>query len=284
MKKMSGEISVGRFIVPYRVYGDAEPVLICISGAKQTMSAWKSVVGRFHQHFRVAIFDMPGQGRSTICRGGPRIEIEEQLAVVRALVKITQADRSSHSILAGASWGAVVAAAYCDRYPNHFDQAVLGSFGTKPNIVLKGVIHQVQSLIDEGRAKDIAPMMIERFGQYIPDALKKQILIQFEHMSDEQFRAFYEHSLLVTEMEDLNHYVNLANIAADTLVIMGQYDTIMDLFDTKTAAAQIPNGEYRLVKGVGHFLHWEDDTVLDIYQAFFDRYASRAVLGQTQPK
>ncbi len=269
MKKISGELQIDRFLVPYRVYGEGDAILVCLSGAKQTMSAWKSVIAYFHKQYRVLVFDMPGQGRAEILSGSPRVEMEEQMAVVHALAEQVGVQASQHAIIAGASWGAVLAAAYCERYPEDFDQAVLGSFGTKPNMVLKSVIKQVQTLIDEGRAKDIAPMMIDQFGQYIPDTLKKQILLQFESMSDEQFRAFYEHSLLVTEMEDLTHYVDLSRIRVETLVIMGQYDTIMDLFDTKKAAEKIPNSRYHLQKGVGHFLHWEDDRVLQVYEDFF---------------
>jgi pimeloyl-ACP methyl ester carboxylesterase len=270
LKKVSGEIQVGRFLIPYRVYGEAGRILVCISGAKQTMSAWKSVIAYFHQQYRVVVFDLPGQGRAKILSGGPRIEMEEQLAVVHALVEQVGVHQSEQNIIAGASWGAVLAAAYCERFPEHFDQAVLGSFGTKANPVLSAVIEQVQALIDAGRAKDIAPMMIEKFGQYIPDTLKKQILLQFDNMSEEQFRAFYEHSLLVTEMEDLNRYLDLTRIRTNTLVIMGQYDTIMDLFETKKAAAKIPNSQYYVHKGVGHFLHWEDDEVLRVYEEFFE--------------
>ncbi len=275
MKKTSGEIEFQRFRIPYRIYGDAPRTILCLSGAKQTMSAWKSFISYFLPDYRVIVFDMPGQGRSEILSGSPRVSLEEQVAVVNQIVEAARLDQDAFTAIAGASWGAVLAAAYLDRYPEVFERALLGSFGTKPNMVLKSVIKQVQQLIEAGRAKDIAPMMLEQFGQYIPENLKRQILSQFDRMSDAQFRSFYEHSVHVTELEDLNHYVQLENIQAHTLVIMGQFDTIMDLFDTRKAAEMIPNGEYHLVKGAGHFLHWEKESILDVYRDFLERDMSR---------
>ncbi len=47
MKTVKGELELGRFLVPYRIYGEAEKTIICISGAKQTMAAWRSFVSHF---------------------------------------------------------------------------------------------------------------------------------------------------------------------------------------------------------------------------------------------
>ena len=88
-------------------------------------------------------------------------------------------------------------------------------------------------------------------------------------MSDQQFQSLYQHALSVIEMEDLTKYIDLSKIRVNTLVIMGQHDTIMDLFDAKKAAEGIPQGQYVVVKGAGHFLHWENDAILDVYRAFF---------------
>ena len=88
---------------------------------------------------------------------------------------------------------------------------------------------------------------------------------QFEAMSEQHYQSLYEHAVFVTEMADLNDYVELSKITVPTLVIMGQFDTIMDLFDAKKAAAKIPQGQYRVVKGAGHFLHWEREDILDLY-------------------
>jgi len=271
MKKVTGELHYSRFVIPYRVYGDASKVIVCLSGAKQTMSAWRSFISYFHKDYRVVVFDMPGQGRSQILSGSAGVPLDEQVEVLNQLVQEIIDDTITEKYVMGGSWGSVVASAYADRYPEVFDKLILASFGTKPNIVLNAIIDQVQSMISEGHEKNIAPMMLEKFGQYIPDILKRQIISQFESMSDAQFQSFYEHSIFVTQMGDLKELVDLKNITVPTLVVMGQYDTIMDLFDTRKASKLMSKAEFVLVKGAGHFLHWEKESVLGIYANFLSR-------------
>ena len=82
MKIVKGELELGRFLVPYRIYGEAEKTIICISGAKQTMAAWRSFVSHFVDDYSVVVFDLPGQGRATILSGPPGISFDEQVDVL----------------------------------------------------------------------------------------------------------------------------------------------------------------------------------------------------------
>jgi len=269
MNKLAGNIEYSRFIIPYRVYGCGDKTIVCLSGAKQTMSAWRSFISHFNKDYRIVVFDMPGQGRSQIMSGDLGVTLQEQVDVLNYVVKFTKTDTAKQKYIIGGSWGSIVAAAYVDKYPGIFDRVILGSFGTKANMVLNSIISQVQEYISEDRGREIAPLMIEKFGQYIPDSLKRQIVSQFDSMSDNQFQSFYEHSVSVTKMGDLKQHINLSRIDVPVLVVMGQYDTIMDLFDTKKSAQLLPYGEFRLIKGVGHFLHWEQPEVLSVYEDFF---------------
>jgi len=273
MEKVSGELNYDRFIIPYRKYGSANKAIVCLSGAKQTMSAWRSFISYFHHEYSVVVFDMPGQGRSQILSGSAGVSLDEQVEVLNQVVIETLNDFVVEKCVFGGSWGSIVAAAYAERHPDVFDKVILGSFGTKPNMVLNSIIEQVQTMIGEGCEKDIAPMMIEKFGRYIPEILKRQIITQFDNMTDAQFQSFYEHSVFVTKMGDLKELVNLKSVRVPTLVVMGQYDTIMDLFDTRKATQLIPNGEFILIKGAGHFLHWENEEILSVYEEFFQRKA-----------
>ena len=87
MKKIVGELVVDRFVVPYRIYGEGRDTILCLSGAKQTMSAWRSFVSYFQRDFRVVVFDMPGQGRAQVTSGSNRVTLDEQIQVVHELVQ-----------------------------------------------------------------------------------------------------------------------------------------------------------------------------------------------------
>ncbi|MFT6905023.1 MAG: pimeloyl-ACP methyl ester carboxylesterase [Oleiphilaceae bacterium] len=270
MEKSVGVFEYSRFLIPYRVYGQHEKVIVCVSGAKQTMSAWRSFISHFSKDYKIIVFDMPGQGRSEILNGSAGVPLLEQVEVLHQLLSHLDVVNCQRRYLIGGSWGSIVAAVYAEHHPEVFHRLILGSFGTKPNSVLSSIIDQVQSYIESGRGAEIAPMMIQKFGQYIPDILKKQIISQFNNMSEQQFQSFYEHSVFVTQIGDLKEHMNLELIKIPTLVVMGQFDTIMDLFDTRKATKLIPHGRFKLIKGVGHFLHWEQPDVLPVYESFFD--------------
>ncbi len=274
MKIIKGELIQDRFLVPYRIYGQAEKLIVCISGAKQTMAAWRSFISHFISDYAVAVFDLPGQGRSKILSGSPGVSFDEQIDVLNNIISTANdmnrtTDKPVH--LAAASWGTIVSAAYAARFPDRVDKMILGSFGSKPTQAVLDVIREGQKLFRKNQLSKIAPLMIECFGQYIPDTHKKQIVEQFRKMDREQYLSFYQHCEFVGQSTDIEEYVDLKNIKASTLIISGEYDAIIDQDDIAQASTRIPDCEYKMVPGAGHFLHWEREEILHTYREFLAR-------------
>ncbi len=269
MKIEKGEISHGRFVVPYRIYGEADKTIVCISGAKQTMAAWRSFISHFVADYSVVVFDLPGQGRAKILHGDAGISFDEQIEVLLDVIETTNRNGSVH--LAAASWGTIISAALAARHPELIDKMILGSFGARPSKAVIDVIRAGQHLFDTNQTEDIAPLMIEKFGQYIPDTHKKQMIEQFRGMSREQFLAFYEHCEFVEKAKDIEDFIDLARIKARTLIVTGEYDAILDHDDVAEASLRIPDCEHKLIRGAGHFLHWEQSDILHTYSEFFAR-------------
>lgn len=266
MKIVKGELAIGRFRVPYRIYGEAEQTIVCISGAKQTMAAWRSFVSHFVSDYSIVVFDLPGQGRASILSGAPGITFEEQIDVLHSVIQATTPDHPT--ILAAASWGTIISAALAARYPDLVEKMILGSFGAKPSKEIIEVIRAGQSLFDGDKTDEIAPLMIEKFGQQIPESHKQQMISQFKGMSREDFLSFYEHCKFVEQATDIEEFVTLGDIKASTLIVIGEFDAIIDISDIEEASTRIPNCEFVMVPGAGHFLHWEKPEILHSYSAF----------------
>jgi pimeloyl-ACP methyl ester carboxylesterase len=266
MKVIKGDIQMERFSIPYRIYGDAKPTIVCISGAKQTMAAWRSFVSHFVSDYSVVVFDLPGQGRAKILTGSPAVSFEEQQQV---LLDIIQATRRKDTVtLAGASWGTIVSAAVAAKHPKLIDKLILGSFGVRPNQNILDVISHGKQLFETGRSDEIAPFMIKSFGQFIPEIQKKQMLEQFSSMSREEFLSFHAHCGFVEQALHLEELIDLSNIAAKTLIVNGEYDTILDNTDIQDISKRIPNCVFKLIPKAGHFLHWERPEILNTYSDF----------------
>ena len=255
--------------MPYRIYGESEKTIVCISGAKQTMAAWRSFVSHFVADYSVVVFDLPGQGRSTILSGNLGVTFDEQVDVLHNVIMET--NRNGSVYLAAASWGTIISAALASRYPELVDKMILGSFGAKPSKAIISVIKQGQKLFDDNKTDDIAPLMIEAFGQHIPETHKNQMIQQFRGMNREEFLSFYEHCDFVGQATDIEDFVELNKIKATTLIISGEYDAILDPSDVADASAKIPDCEFMMVPGAGHFLHWEQADILHTYSEFLAR-------------
>ena len=266
MKTTKGLLEHGRFRVPFRRYGDHPDVLLCVSGALQTMAVWRSVARRFASNLSVVVFDMPGVGRAEITSGPTHVTVDEQLDVVDALLRTSPP--TGRLTLAGSSWGSAIATAFAARWPERVDQLVLSSFGMKPNAEMARVVGRAGELYLSRNYAAGADLLLEMIGQRIGDAYKRQIVAQFASLTDETATSFYEHCRNVLTLDSLQTSVDLSRISARTLIVNGAEDRIIDLEDMWTAQALIPDCECRLVPEVGHFLHFERPELLDDYEAF----------------
>ncbi len=114
----------------------------------------------------------------------------------------------------------------------------------------------------------MAGVIIKYFGQHLNKAFKKKMYDQFKSIKKEHLENFHAHGQLLETTKHINEVVDLHSIKAQTLIINGEMDTVMDLDDITLAATQIANCVVKIVPGVGHFLHNESDDVLSIYRAF----------------
>jgi len=266
VKTVKGTLEYGRFEIPYRKYGDNENMLMCVSGALQTMAIWRTVVKRFAEHFTVVIFDMPGIGRSEIKSGGAHVTVQEQLETLHALIAETHA--GGEVTLAGSSWGTAIAAAYAAMRPDAVQHLVLSSFGMKANAMMEEVVRRALECYHAGNYVGGAHLILEMFGSQVGEGYKRQIIAQFEQLSDAHAESFAEHTSNILKLGSLDDIIDLTQIKARTLIINGALDTIVDLEDMYVAEKLIPNCQVQLVPDVGHFLHFERPELLDDYEEF----------------
>ena len=260
-------IQFDRFEIPYRVYGRSGRCVVCINGAQQTMAVWRGFISFFSKAYRVVVFDFPGQGRARVLEGGISISFEEQVESLRAVIEAVSP--SEKVILSGASWGSIVAAGLAAQYPALVEKLLLGSFGIKPSTKMTEVILEGQQMYQNGAGKRIGRLLVDEFGQQIPDTLRAKIIHQFEYMDEHHFLAFKAHSEFVNSISHLSDIVRLEDIRAKTLIVNGEHDTLLNFDDLEIAQAKIPDCELIIVEGAGHFLHFERSEIMKLYRSFF---------------
>lgn len=259
---VKGVIELGRFSIPYRIYESEGPHIICLNGVQQSMAMWHTLVERYVPNYRVVLFDFPNQGRGKVVSGPALAALDEQVDILHEVIKATGTNKSVS--LCSASWGGIIAMAFAARYPGQVKQLCLASLGTKANDAMVETIKKGLAVDSKNRQK-MADILIDSFGQNLPENIKNKIVSQFNSMSRENLNAFYEHGLAVVSAKKIGDLIKLSDIREKTFLIYGETDTIIDLDDVKFLSSQIPDCEVRIIKGAGHFLHMEKVDIFDIY-------------------
>lgn len=269
-----GKLTLGRFLIPYRIYGKSGPFLVCVNGAQQTMASWQSAVPRFSDSFRILLYDAPGQARGSILSGSAAVDADEQvLALHNLIAEIMKPREIVHMV--GASWGAVIAAVYAARYPDQVRFLLLASFGFRPSSKMLKVIQKARKLFDMKKNRDGAQLIIDMFGQRLAEENKRKMIRQFQSMSEEQFDSVYEHLKVMALSGHLSDYVDLRKVRAKTVIVNGEDDQLLDNNDLREAARLIPHAELRIIPDAGHFLHLEREGILDIYAEYLNANGSQ---------
>jgi pimeloyl-ACP methyl ester carboxylesterase len=265
---VKGEIEFGRFVVPYRMCGAGDHSLVFVNGLQQSMAMWHSFVRRFSRDYRIVIFDFPNHGKGRIVSGSDDISVDEQVAILDAVANT--ANPIGRLTVCSASWGGVVAAIYAVRNPEKVQRLILASMGTRANAKMIDMITKGFGIRLEDRLQ-IAETLIKTFGDDLPPSMKRKIYMQFQHMSQSGLEAFQRHGLFVLTLRELAKAVDVREIKCKTIIVHGEKDTIVDAEDAVFLAGQIPNAEFKSIPGVGHFLHLENEEILDIYEDILAR-------------
>jgi pimeloyl-ACP methyl ester carboxylesterase len=260
---VKGEIETGRFVIPYRTCGAGDQSLVFVNGLQQSMAMWHSFVRRFGRTYRIVIFDFPNHGKGRIVNGSEDVSVDEQVDILDAVTEA--ASITGQLTVCSASWGGVIAAIYAVRHPAKVQRLILASMGTRANDRMVEMITKGFGIRLEDRIQ-IAETLIKTFGDDLPQSMKRKIFMQFQHMSQAGLEAFQRHGLFVLSIRELAKAVDVSEIKCKTIIVHGEKDTIVDAEDAVFLASQIPNAEFKNIPGVGHFLHLEDDSILDIYE------------------
>ncbi len=267
LNAIKGLIQTERFEIPYRIYDNAGPQVICLNGVQQSMAMWHSFIARFASTYRVVLFDFPGQGKAKFLSGPKFVSLDEQIDILERIVKETKI--SQHGTIVSASWGGIVAMAFAARHPGAIKKLCLAGLGSKANNRMIETIQKGFKINPNDRQK-MAETLIDSFGQDLPDHVKKKIFDQFRVMTDDNLRSFCEQGEFVMATQKIGTLIDLSKITAKTILIHGEKDKIIDLEDVEHLASQIPRCEIRIIKDAGHFMHLEREDLFDIYHEILE--------------
>lgn len=205
------------------------PPLVLLHGLSGSGRWWGRNVLALSQHFRVFAVDLAGFGSS---RGVGRFRLDDAGARLLAWMDAAGIERTS---LVGHSMGGLIAAIVAAETPERVDRLVL---------VDAALLSFDRGLGKRafGLARSIRWTSPRFLSLLAGDALR----------SGAFSLASATHQLLLADQGE-----TLARIAAPTLVIWGEHDTVIPLSVGREIVARIPGARLFVLAGAGHNAMWD---------------------------
>jgi pimeloyl-ACP methyl ester carboxylesterase len=227
--------------IAYEVTGDGPP-LVLLNGVMMTMQSWALQVPRLSPRFRCVRHDFRGQLRS----GKPgRYTLRQHVDDLRALLDLLGIERAD---LAGTSYGGEIGMLFAIAHPERVRRLAVIACVAEADDALRAKV---------GRWIDVARQEpLQLYDATVHDNFSDAFLTpQFIELGRERLRAYppewFEAFAELCEAA-LTLRVDLPKIAAPTLVVCGENDTLKPVAHSRAIAAALPNAELAIVPGAGH--------------------------------
>lgn len=224
------------------------PDVLLIAGLGDPAEAWQPQLDGLSDRYLLTAFDNRGAGRTPMARGhlSAATMADDAAALLRAL-------EVSSAHIAGFSMGSAVAQEMAFRHPGLVRSLVLVSTYARPDALFRSQLIFWRWLVE------VAPSeraFFEAFFTWVytprahADGTVDQIVeeaLAFPHQQPpEAFQAQVD-ACIAHDTED-----RLPGIAAPTLVLSGELDTILPLRFGRSVAAGIPNARFEVMPGEAH--------------------------------
>ncbi|WP_367319708.1 alpha/beta fold hydrolase [Streptomyces sp. HUAS ZL42] len=253
----------------YHATGDGPP-LICLPGGPMQASAYLGDLGGLTAHRRLIRLDLRGTGESATPRDTTSYRCDRLVADIDALREHLNLDSVD---LLGHSAGANLAALYTARHPHRVARLAL----ITPSVFAVGVEITAEDRLGTARLRRDEPWFAEAFaaleaiteGRPAPDSWKAIAPFWYARW-DEEARSFQETGEKQKNQEAAAVYAADGAFAPETtreafaaypspvFVLAGEFDVAGPPRALREYAGLVPNSEFVVQPGAGHF-PWRDD-------------------------
>lgn len=229
--------------------GEGEAVVL-VPGFASGMWSWAWQTASLAEHFRVITFDTRGLSRSTD-DGTRELSIELIADDIAAILDSLEIEKAH---ILGLSFGGFVAQEFALKYPKRIDKLVLAStsFGgvnhVSPSLKVLGAFTSTEGLNSGDRIRQYLTVSFSPdFAVSNPQTVEEFCRLREENFVPENVYLGQLRSAFAFDSES-----RVRQIAAATLVITGEDDTIVPVQNSRNLAAAIPNAELSIIEGGSH--------------------------------
>ncbi len=260
-EKESRFIEVNGFNIHYRLAGRGKPLVVLLHGSFLSLRSWRLVFDELAESASVIAFDRPSFGMTSRPLPSKATKVsytpEAQSDLVIALIKKIGFNKA---VLVGNSTGGTIALLTALRYPESVDGLVLTDAMIYSGYATSEVPAFIKPLLKAMRPRfaGLMKIIINRFYQrliramwYNKERLQSDVLTAFRSdlMIGDWSRAFWE---LFSETHNLKLDERLKSMSLPSLVITGEYDSMVKKEESIRLAGELPCSELVVVPDCGH--------------------------------
>jgi len=239
----------------YEVQGtvSAPKTIVFLNGLSQSTIAWILTTPHFKENYRIILLDFIFQGQSD--KTGECRSFDEHAKDVLGLLDELKIQKV---ILAGLSYGSLVAQHFAVLFPQRLEKLVLISTFAHKTPYYDAIELAWWRALELGGY----PLMLDiMLPSVLSEEYFKNPLIPIEMMKQARQEVNGEKEALFKLMQatkDREDYrVELQKIKTPTLVIQGEKDLLLPVHMAAEVAKNIPNSEFKIILGAGHTLNLE---------------------------
>ena len=228
----------------YMNYGQGSEALVLIHGWTQSIDAWRDQIHDFASRNRVIAIDLPGHGESD----KPKTKYSMDY-FARAIEAVMRDAKVNRAVLVGHSMGTPIARQFYRKYPNKTLAIVIVDGALKPFADAQAMNRLIDGLRSPNYKEVIAQMFTGLMGPNMTPEIKERIASSTSNTP--QF-------VLVSAMEGMADPSIWEDdkINVPVLAIMAKNPFYPPNIEQLTRGL-VPNLEFQMWEGVGHFLMME---------------------------
>ena len=231
----------------------ARETIVLLNGLSQSTVSWILTTPHFKNDFKIVLIDFIFQGQSD--KMGESRNFDTHARDVISVLDFLKLDKV---IIAGLSYGSLVAQNFAVNYPNRVSKLILMS-----TFALKTPYYEAIELSwwralefgGYGLMLDIMLPNVLSEGYFKNPLFPIDLMKQTRQEANEDKNALFK--LMQATKERPDYRSELKKITTPTIVIQGEKDTLFPVHMAQEVADSIPNSKLVVIPFVGHTLNLE---------------------------
>ena len=239
----------------YEVQGNAgsNETLVLLNGLTQSTLAWAFFLPYFKERYKIILLDFIFQGQSS--KNAPWRNFDQHAADVKAVLDQESQERV---VLAGLSYGSLVAQHFAVLYPGRLSKLVLLSTFAHKTPYYEAIELSWWRALESGGYNLMLDIMLpsvlsEKY--FANPIIPLQAMKEARKESNQNSEAIF--NLMRATRERADYRPQLQKIKTPTLVIQGEKDLLLPVHLAEEVQKHIPGAILKVIQNAGHTLNLE---------------------------